>query len=450
VTSAAALAEATPDRRDRYVDLLRVVSLGVVVVGHWLMAVVVVGSDGTVSATNALVLLPQLRPLTWLLQVMPVFFLVGGFSQAVALSSVERRGGGYADFVRSRGGRLLRPTAVFVSVWLALALVIEVSGHDRGVLRMATRLVAQPLWFVGVYLGVVALAPALLRLHRRLGGRAVWVPVGLGLAAAVVDVLRFGYGVPYVGYLNVAFVWLAVHQCGYLYADGTLARGGRRLAWACVTAGLGATAALTAFGPYPVSMVGMPGDRVSNMSPPTFALLACSVWLAGLVLLLRAPVSRWLRGPRVWRAVVAANGLAMTAFLWHLTAMFVATAATTVLGLALPAVGSPLWWLLRPVWVAVLVMLTAGLVVAFRGADRPRPARVPAAGGTARRRTAAAVAGVVSCTLGVLGFSVVGFGGTLAGRTATLVVLPVTPVAAAVLVGAGAVLLRASRPRTTA
>jgi hypothetical protein len=445
------LAEATPDHRDRYIDLLRVVSLGVVVFGHWLMAVVVVGRDGTVSATNALVLLPGLRPLTWLLQVMPVFFLVGGFSHAVALSSLQRRGGGYADFVRSRGGRLLRPTAVFLAVWLGLALAIEASGHDRGVLRMATRLVAQPLWFVGVYLGVVALAPAMLRLHRRLGGRAVWVPVGLGVAAGVVDVLRFGYGMPYVGYLNVAFVWLAVHQCGYLYADGVLARGGRRLAWACVTVGLGATVALTASGRYPVSMVGMPGDRVSNMSPPTLALLACAVFLAGLVLVLRAPVSRWLRRPRVWRAVVTANGLAMTAFLWHLTAMFAATAATTALGLAVPAVGSPVWWLLRPVWVAVLVVLTAGLVVAFRGADRPRPARVPADGsGTARRRTAAAVAGVVLCTLGVLGFSAVGFGGALAGRTATLVVLPVTPVVAAVLVGAGSALLRASRPRAAA
>lgn len=39
-TRAAELARATPAHRDRYVDLLRVASLGTVVVGHWLMAVV--------------------------------------------------------------------------------------------------------------------------------------------------------------------------------------------------------------------------------------------------------------------------------------------------------------------------------------------------------------------------------------------------------------------------
>ena len=140
-TTAAELARATPDSRDRYVDLLRVASLGAVILGHWLMAVVVAGPDGTVRATNALAILPWLQPLTWLLQVMPVFFLVGGFAHATALASHGRRGATYADFVRSRAGRLLRPTAVFVGVWLALALVIEVLGQDRGVLR------SRPAWW---------------------------------------------------------------------------------------------------------------------------------------------------------------------------------------------------------------------------------------------------------------------------------------------------------------
>src|SRR4051794_18306527 len=121
------MTQTTAPARDRYVDLLRVLSLGVVILGHWLMAVVLVGRDGTVRATNVLAVLPGLRPVTWLLQVMPVFFLVGGFSHATALASVRRRGGGYADFVRSRAGRLLRPTAVFVGVWLAVALAVEVT-----------------------------------------------------------------------------------------------------------------------------------------------------------------------------------------------------------------------------------------------------------------------------------------------------------------------------------
>jgi surface polysaccharide O-acyltransferase-like enzyme len=432
--NAAQLAAATPVTRDRYVDLLRVVSLGVVVLGHWFMAVVVVGGDGAVRSTNVMAILPSLQPVTWLLQVMPVFFLVGGFSHATAGASLRRRGGRYADFVRSRAGRLLRPTSVFIVVWMVLAVAIELAGADRGVLRLATRVVAQPLWFVGVYLGVVALAPAMLRLHERCGRFAAVVPVGLGAAAGVVDVARFACDVPFVGFLNLALVWLGVHQVGFLYADGRL--GSRRLPLALMVAGLAGTVVLTTAGPYPTSMVGMPGEPVSNMSPPTFALAVCSVWLIGLVLLVRAPVSRWLARPGVWRGVVTANGLAMTAFLWHLTAMFAATALALTVGIPQPAVGSGTWWLLRPVWIAVLALVTAVLVLVFRRADRPRPARV--AGG----RTSFAVTGMVLCTLGVLGFSAVGFGGVIAGRTATLIVLPVTPLVSAALLVVGAVCLR--------
>jgi hypothetical protein len=372
---------------------------------------------------------------------MPVFFFVGGFSHATACASVRRRGGRYADFVRSRAGRLLRPTAVFVAVWLALALLIELAGADRGVLRIATRVVAQPLWFVGVYLGIVALAPAMLRLHERCGRWAPAVPVTLVAAAGLVDVARLAYDVPLIGYLNLAFVWLAVHQAGFLYADCRL--DGRRPALALALGGLAATVLLTAVGPYPTSMVGMPGEKVSNMSPPTLALAACAGWLIGLVLVLRRPVSRWLARPGVWRSVVTANRLAMTAFLWHLTAMFAATAATLAIGIPQPAVGSGTWWLVRPLWIGGLLALTAALVLAFRRADRPRPVSV--SGSSTGSSAGTAALGMVLCTVGVLGFSAVGFGGLLAGRTATLLVLPVSPLLAAVLLATGAGLLRLTR-----
>jgi hypothetical protein len=439
--------QTSPTGRDRYVDLLRVLSLGVVVLGHWLMAVVAIGEDGVARAGNVLAVVPALQPATWLLQVMPVFFLVGGFSHAVAWSSVLRRGGRYADFVRSRAGRLLRPTAAFAAVWLVLALGIELAGADRGVLRLATRVVAQPLWFIGVYLGVVALAPVMLALHRRAGRCAPLVPVALGAAAVLVDVARFGYDVPLIGFANVALVWLAVHQAGFLYADGSLRPGGPAGA-VLAGVGLAGTVALTTVGGYPISMVGVPGERVSNMSPPTAALLACAVLQIGLVLLARGPVSRWLRRPAVWRGVVTANGLSMTTFLWHLSGMFVVSAATLALGVAQPPVGSAEWWLWRPVWIALLLVPTAALVVVFRRADRPRPARVPSAGTAARRhRTPLAAAGMLLCTAGVLGVSAVGFGGLLAGRTATVIVVPVTPLASVLLLAAGAALLGLTRPQ---
>jgi hypothetical protein len=429
--SAAALAAASPPDRDRYVDLLRVASLGVVIAGHWLMAVPVVGADGGTRVTNVLALVPQLRPVTWLFQVMPVFFLVGGFAHATALASIRRRGGGYADFARSRTARLLRPAAAFLAVWLVLALGAALAGQDHGLVRVALRTAVQPLWFLGVYLGLVALAPVMWRLHRRFGAR---VPVALLTVAIGVDALRFA-GHPQAAVLNLLVIWAGVHQLGYFYADGTLQRGGRRLALLLAGAGLGAVLLLTTVGPYPVSMVGVPGEAMSNMSPPTVALAAHAVWLIGLVLLLRAPATRLLRRARVWRAVVAANGLAMTAFLWHLTAAFVVLAAFRGRSAAVP--GSAGWWLTRPLWLGTAALVTAALVLVFRRFDPPRPTVIVA--GPAGR----AAVGVTLCTLGVLGISTVGFGALLAGHAATLLVVPVTAPLALALMALGASLLRA-------
>lgn len=437
------LAAATPPDRDRYVDLLRVASLAVVVAGHWLMAVLVVGADGRVEAANLLALRPELQPLTWLLQVMPVFFLVGGFAHATGVASLERRGGSYADWARARAARLLRPVAVFLGVWLVLSALAEATGAaDAGVVRLALRVVTQPLWFVGVYLGVAALAPVLLRLHRRHGAAVVAV---LAAGVALVDLARFGWGVPHVGYLNVALVWLAVHQAGFCYADGSLQRGGRWLAAALAGAGLAAAVALTAGGPYPLSMVGLPGEAVSNMSPPTLALLAHATWLVGAVLLVRPAADRWLRRPRVWAAVVAGNRVAMTAFLWHLTALFLLAGALLAVGVRPVSPDSPLYGPTRPVQVAALAAVTAGLVAAFRGFDAaPRAVTSTLPAGPSSDRLAAA--GSALAVLGVLGFSASGVAGLLAPPAARLVVVPVSPLVDAALLAAGVLLLRRSAP----
>jgi hypothetical protein len=148
------------------------------------------------------------------------------------------------------------------------------------------------------------------------------------------------------------------------------------LAPAFAGVGLGAVIALTAYGPYPVSMVGLPGEPISNMSPPTLALACQAAFVTGVALLLRRPVLPWLHRPRVWAGVVTANGWAMTAFLWHLTALFAVTASVLALGLPQPAVGDWQWWATRPVVLGLLALVTAVLVALFRPADRPRPARV--------------------------------------------------------------------------
>ncbi|MFJ6855333.1 acyltransferase [Streptomyces sp. NPDC091271] len=430
------LAGATPATRDRYIDLLRVASLGTVVLGHWLMAAVTTDGVG-----NLLAVVPGLQPLTWVLQVMPVFFFVGGFSHALSYRSLLRKrpegsmDSVYAAFLRARLQRLLRPTMVFVLVWGAAALLVQLLGGGGGLIGVTLRLVTQPLWFIGIYLAMVAFTPPLLKLHDRYGWGAFAALAG---AAAAVDLLRFAAGVPYLELLNFAFVWLAVHQLGFLRADGRV----RRPAL-LAGGGLAAAAALVALGPYPLSMVGMPGEKISNMAPPTLALLCHGLWLVGAVELLRAPGARLVARPRVWRAVVAANGVAMSAFLWHLTAMLGVYGAMLALGAPLPEPATGAWWAQVPVRIVVAAGVTAALVAAFRTFERP--VRV-APGRAAIGAGAVSAIGVTLALLGVLGLSMVGYAGLLEGHTALLIAVHVSaPAAVAMALGGWLLVERAGR-----
>ncbi|MER7507239.1 acyltransferase family protein [Streptomyces lavendulae] len=433
--SARAMAAATPTARDRYVDLLRVASLATVVLGHWLMAAVSGEGIG-----NLLALVPPLQVLTWALQVMPVFFFVGGFSHALSYRSLERRypgRPGYAVFLRARLRRLLRPTLVFVLVWAALALAVQLAGHGGGRLTgAALRTVTQPLWFIGIYLAMVALTPPLLRLHARHGWAAFAALAG---AAALVDVLRFALGVPYVEFLSFALVWLAVHQLGFLRADGRITRPALLGA-----AGLAGAVLLVAFGPYPLSMVGMPGEKVSNMAPPTLALLCHGMWLVGAVQLLARPAGAWLARPRVWHGVVAANGVAMTAFLWHLTAMLGVYAGQLLLGMTLPEPATGAWWAQVPVRILLAAALTALLVACFRRFEAPGAAARGAVREEGPGSGPVAAAGITLCLLGILGLSMTGLGGLLQGHSAVLIALPVTAPAAIGMAVGGAFLVERS------
>jgi fucose 4-O-acetylase-like acetyltransferase len=435
------IAAATPAGRDRYVDFLRVGSMLVVVAGHWLMTAVG-WRDGHLAGANALALTKGLWLATWVLQVMPVFFFVGGFANLVSVEAVWRRGGGYVEFVSARAARLLRPTMVFVGAWLALGVLLRLAGVPEDQLRTLARLLPQPLWFLGTYLMVVALAPPMVRLHRRFGLR---VPLALAAAAAAVDVARLGFGLDAVGYLNVALVWLAVQQLGFLYADGTLARRSRRELAGLAALGLGSLAVLVGSGAYPPSMVSLPGAPVSNMSPPTVCLIALAVWQVGLVMLARPRVSAWLRRPRAWAAVVVSGSVAMTVYLWHLTALLLLLGLVLATGLPLPAPGGAAWWLTRPLWLAALAALLAPLVLALARFERPARLAPPAAAAGSARGRLAAVVGLVYLVAGLFGLVLGGFA-PLPDLTGTaMLAFRVDPLQSVACLAAGALLLRAAR-----
>ena len=421
------LAAATPSGRDRYMDFLRAFSILVVVFGHWLMAIIYL--DGTeLSGSSALEVVPGTKLATWVLQVMPLFFFVGGFSNLTSLRSIESRGGSYFDFISSRVGRLMRPTSIFIGAWLAIAIGLELAAPSlAGDLQPALAIIAKPLWFIAVYLIVVAVAPLMLRLHRRHG---VVVPIVMAASAAAVDVLRLTFDVPLIGYLNFPFVWLFAHQLGFFYADGTLRRWSTPKVLLLGLAGLATLVLLVTYGPYSPSMVGVADGRVSNNDPPSICIVAHSTWLIAAALLCRAHVTRWLQRSRNWKAVIAANSVIMTVFLWHLTALLIGVLVLFPAGFPQPVGGTEAWWLTRPLWLGALVVLLVPFVLGLAKFERPRPSERP---GTNRKPLFATLAGIGALVGGVAGIATSGFGNVVAISG---------PLGNAALVGAGSLLLR--------
>jgi hypothetical protein len=353
-------------------------SIVTVVFGHYLIALIH-WEGGRIFVHNAVGHQSGLWLATWLLQVMPIFFFVGGFSDLVGWRSAADRGISAARFVGLRLRRLARPTLVFVGVWLVVESGLHLAGRGAaGVLR-STFLPFGPMWFLVVYGFVVALAPLTIRLHDRFGWR---VPVAFGAGVAAVDLARFGFDVPGVGWLNLALLWLAVHQLGYLYADGgeaaPLLAAGRR-GWALMMAGgLGLMVVLTNLELfldelfYPRSMVGVDIEPVSNMSPPSLAIVGLAVWQVGLAMWLREPVRRWLARPGPWQATIAVNSVIMTVFLWHLSALLVTIVALYPLDLGQEVTATARWWLERPIWVIGPLLVLVPVVAVFRRFERPR------------------------------------------------------------------------------
>ncbi|HSM01659.1 MAG TPA: acyltransferase [Acidimicrobiia bacterium] len=368
------LAEATPASRDRYVDFLRAFSIVTVVVGHFVIALIH-WEDGRIYVHNAVGHQSGLWLATWVFQVMPIFFFVGGFANAVGWRSTRARGEGYGSFVLGRLQRLTRPTLAFVAVWIGVEVLLHLGRLGAPGLLRGTFLPFGPMWFLFVYMAVIALAPIMLALHDRHG---ITVLVVLAALAAVIDVARFGGMGRGIGWVNLVLVWVFIHQLGFLYADGSLVSGGKKLWWAMALSGLLVLTVLTNLVSfidtlwYPRSMVGVDVEPVSNMSPPSFAIVALAVWQVGLAMLVRERAIRWLARPRVWIAVIAVNTAIMTLFLWHLTAYVITIVALYPLGLGQAVEPTISWWMQRPVWVLAPLVVLALLVAVFARFERPR------------------------------------------------------------------------------
>lgn len=374
---AARIDAATPPHRDRTVDALRALAIAGVILGHWLVTALVLGSaktGGTVHDASPLASLPALTPASWIFQTLAVFFLVGGYAAARSYT------GDYLSWLRKRLARLTRPVAVFVAVWLPLAIALSLGGMARPTERTVLTLVLDPLWFLGVFAVLTALTPLAVALVRRLGACAACVPAAV---VAAVDLLRFGLGGPaWVGWINVAAGWMVPYLLGIAWARGSFR--GWRVPALMLAGGAAATAALVVWAGYPASMVGVNGQAISNLNPPTLAAVTFGIAQAGLALLLREPLARWMRRPLAWAAIATVNLSAMTLYLWHQTAFLAVTMTGQAIGRLpglLTAPSSTLWIAERLAWLPAFAAALAVLWLVFHRAERPQ---VPAARGSGR------------------------------------------------------------------
>ena len=458
--------ESTPPERNRVVDLLRALAITVVVIGHW--TIIAVSAESGLEPHGVLDHARWTHPLTWIFQVMPIFFLVGGYSNALSWRSARRRNQTYAAWVRARLRRLGIPLVPLLIVWLIICAVSLAAGADPSTVRLASQMALIPTWFLASYLMVIAVAPACFVLWERFGW---WSVLGGILLAGVVDAVSISLGSPLLGYPNYLIVWAAFHQLGFAWVDGRLSRASTR--WALIGIGAAGLALLVGLGPYPVSMISAAGDAISNSSPTRVTMAFLGLVQAGVVLLLEKPLAALMQRPRLWFLAVMVNLRIMTWFLWHLTAMVgvgtllwwlasagggssagaghaasapgpLATAAGHSAGAGHSAAGDPgplatvaqallpeplsgTWWATRPLWWLALLLVTAVLVLVF-GRFESVPADPRPAPPLWQPLTAAVC---IVAGLGVLAGS-----GMVSARTGTLMWwLPLLPIAGVLCFG---------------
>src|SRR4029078_8790159 len=96
-------------------DFYRAAAMAVVALGHWLGTVVVL-HRGELDGATLRAYSPEYGWITWIGQVMPLFFFVGGFASATSLRSAERRGVRPADWGATRLRRMATPAAALAGV----------------------------------------------------------------------------------------------------------------------------------------------------------------------------------------------------------------------------------------------------------------------------------------------------------------------------------------------
>lgn len=344
--------------RNHVIDVARALSVLVVVVFHTLLYRIRI-VDGHVT------LIPwaaphALYPLTWVLMIMPLFFVAGGFGNTLTVDRMHREGTSLGHYLAGRGRRLVGPLSVFVTFCAVLATGAAWLGWlDQA--STLSRALMQLLWFITVYLVIVAFAPWLVRLHDRFG---VWPMLALAAAAFAVDLWSLQVGRPELRNLNMILVWPLVHQFGIAYQRGWWRRGPAWAAPAAIAVGVGSICLMVFALGYPPTSVGFADLPFANLQPPTLAMAALALAQCGVLALVER--AGWLAtiSPRAERAIAVLNTVMVSVYLWHIPCIVVAGVGLLLLTALVPVLAPVL---LSPAVLALCALLVVAAVIPMLG-----------------------------------------------------------------------------------
>ncbi|RUP31211.1 MAG: acyltransferase [Mycolicibacterium sp.] len=352
--SAAEIAQRTPADRDRAIDVIRIVSLVGVVAGHTIMATSIIDHDvfrwGNLLTTSVV-----FQALTWVFQIMPLFFFAG---VAASVGSYDA-GTSWGGWLLKRCTRLYRPVFYYLAFWAAALLILKPMLPVH-VYEPVAGISTQLLWFLGAYVMVLAAVPLLTRITTR--GRLVAAVAGTYALVALVDAIRINdHAWSALGYLNFV-VWLIPGMLGVAYRRGLLTT------TAALRVGLGILAvnvALVWVGPYELSLVGIETQHIKNMTPPSLLLAGHAIMMCAFAIAAAPAISRWAARPQVWRLAVIGNTGAMTLYLWHMPALLGMHLAFDFAGLPRYP-GQPHFLVLSVYQLTIMTALVAGLFLLLR------------------------------------------------------------------------------------
>jgi acyltransferase-like protein len=352
--TAAEIEANTPPDRDRAIDVIRIAALVGVVAGHTVMATSMI-ADGVFRWGNLLTTSIVFQALTWVFQIMPLFFFAG---VAASVNSYVP-GQSWGGWLLKRCTRLYRPVFYYLGFW-AVALAALKLVLPQHVYEPVAGISIQLLWFLGAYVLVLAGVPLLARITSL---PRLMAAVGATYAVvAMVDYLRVtDPGWTALAYVNFA-AWLIPGMFGVAYRRGLL---GPRAAVGLGVAMLGVNVALYLFGPYQLSLVGIDADGLRNMTPPSLLLAGHAIMLCAFAIGAAPVITRWAGKPRVWRLAVIGNSGAMTLYLWHMPVLLGMHLVFDQLGLARYP-GQPHIVVLAVVQVAIMAVLVSVTFVALR------------------------------------------------------------------------------------